>query len=159
MQFLGELDRRFPIARFANDLHVRLIFQHAPKAASDKAVIIHEQDCDLLFHRTPPSLGGPPDGRAFRLRAGAKTQSYRPSTRNAPAWRPARSPVVRVFPRTPPRDPPLPVRAPPAGILNVPKPASLPNAAPHYSAPLAGYGKCALPRRLPPEKACLVFDN
>ena len=55
MKLFGQLDGFLAIARLADDLHVRLVFEHAAKSTANQAVIIHEQHCDLLFHKIPLS--------------------------------------------------------------------------------------------------------
>ena len=72
MKFFRQLDGFLAVARFADDFHVGLIFQHAPEPAPDQAVIIHEQHCDLLFHKTPLSPWERSDAPAFRLPLDAK---------------------------------------------------------------------------------------
>src|SRR5579864_4447014 len=91
MQFFRQLDRFLAVARFTDYLHVRLVFQHAAEPTPNQAVIIHEQDCDLLFHRTPLFLWVRQDAPGCRPRRAAKTRSGRPSIRNVRASPPDRS--------------------------------------------------------------------
>ena len=55
MKLFREFDRLLAVARLADDFHVRLILEHSTKATANQTVVIHEQHCDLLFHRTPLS--------------------------------------------------------------------------------------------------------
>ena len=57
VQLPRQPDGFFAIACFADHVKIGFIFQHAPEAAPHQSVIIHQQDCDLLFHLTPLSLG------------------------------------------------------------------------------------------------------
>src|SRR5208282_3994479 len=84
-QLLREPDGFLSVSGLADDPHIGFIFQHAPKAAPDEAVVIDQQDCDLLFHKTRLSRAESPDAPEFRLRAGATGESRRPSIRNARA--------------------------------------------------------------------------
>ena len=86
MKLSGELDGFFAVSGFADDFHVGLVFEHAAEAAADQAVIIHQQDCDLLFHKTPLSLLGNRQVHQRSAFSGTrKRQSVRPSVRNARA--------------------------------------------------------------------------
>ena len=72
MQFLRELDGVFAVARFADHFHIGLILEHAAETPPHQAVIIHQQYCDLLFHKTPLSPWGRSGAREFRPLAAAK---------------------------------------------------------------------------------------
>ena len=63
---LRQLDGFLAVAGLADDFHVGLVFEHAAEATANQAVIIHEQNCDLLCHKIPlSSLGhGQPHQRA-----------------------------------------------------------------------------------------------
>src|SRR5215472_3151608 len=56
VELLCQPDRLFTVASFADDFHVGFIFQHAAEATPYQTVVIHEQHCDLLLHKTPLSL-------------------------------------------------------------------------------------------------------
>ena len=70
--FFASLMDSSPSPGFAHHFHVGLILQHAAEAAPHQAVIIHQQHCDLLFHKTPLSPSEYPDAPEFRLPLDAK---------------------------------------------------------------------------------------
>ena len=72
MKFFRELDGLLAVACFADDFHVGLILEHAAETAPHQAVIIHQQYCDLLFHKTLFSPWERPDAPEFHLARDAK---------------------------------------------------------------------------------------
>ena len=59
MKLLGELDRFLTISDFTDHFHIWFVLEHAAETAANQAVIIHQQDCDLLLHMIPLSPVGP----------------------------------------------------------------------------------------------------
>src|ERR1051326_2043000 len=151
MQLLRELDGFFSIACFADHFHVGLILEHAPETAAHQAVVIHEQHCDLLFHKTPLSPEAQLNAPAFHLPWDAKKQSDRPSTQNARALPPGRCPACWGVHGSRCHDLQLPTQA--FGVRNIiaPAPLSRPSAVPRYSMLPAKCDRCVPQRCRPPE--------
>src|SRR5450755_1094568 len=156
MQFFREFDGSLAIAGFTHYIHVLFIFENPPKSAPDQAVVIDQQDCDLLFHKTPLSPWERRGAPAFRPAGVAKIRVSRPSAPNAHASPPTRSRACSDVPEIRRHDLRLPVRAHRARIATAPRPASPPNAWQRYSALPAPRGKCAHPPRYPQETVRLA---
>jgi hypothetical protein len=117
-----------------------------PEPAAHQAVIIHQQYCDLLFHKTPAfSLllpgsflrsSGLLDAPGVHPPSGGREKNWICPPINSERSRIATRPMPRYLAlrESRLRDPPLPIQAHRPGNAIAPRPASRRNAAPHYSA-------------------------
>jgi hypothetical protein len=72
MQFFRQLDGILSVARFTNHFHIGFIFEHAAETAPHQTVIIHQQYCDLLYHKILLSPWERTDAPGFHLLVGVK---------------------------------------------------------------------------------------
>src|SRR5436853_6538455 len=89
LQFLRQTNRLFAVTSLPNDDNVRGVLEDAPKSPAYQAVIVDQQDGNLMGHATPTSRWELSIVREFRPPAGAEIQYFRPTVQPVRAWRPA----------------------------------------------------------------------
>src|SRR5438128_9462295 len=131
-KLLSQADCLWTIAGFTDHCNIRLVLQHAPKAAPHQTVIIDKQHRNFRWHANPAYLVEFSTERVCRLPAVLGTQWRRVTILRVLAWRQAQSPVWMSAPQILSRGLPLQVAVYRPRTAAAPKPRALPNGALHY---------------------------